>query len=452
MADYHLKLMPYQKRILRSTNPFTFAVMGRGSGKSYTLSVIALLQLLKGQNVIAAAQRYDSLRDVLMKQIRLRAKEWGLEGIVKFSKNPIRATYGDFTIYGTSYECLEGARGLDDIGYLLLDEVALAPLDVLDILGPCLRGPHAEDPRIFGATTPRSDSMWNYRFAHLNGGEDWNIIKARTYDNWTLTKKQLKVIEGAVQTPEMRRQELFAEIMLGADNNAIIHIDEFPAAYFPNTDTRVIAGLDMSKGGERDACAFYVRRGHETLEAKEWHGVSHEEVANHIRRFHRHTPITMLNMDLAWSEYVYNTLKYEIPCTQVAFAERASTEETQRIYENIRAEMFFNLAWEIKHGLYIGFTKGNMLYDAEDNLIGSETMANLRQQLCAITWERSRNGRLKLIEKDELRKLIHCSPDIADAAALTCLDRYELDDPAIKPYNQIESNRHKIREWARMMG
>ena len=441
--------MSYQQQILHSKNPFTFAVMGRGSGKSYTLSVIALLKLLQGQNVIAAAQRYDSLRDVLMRQIQLRAKEWGLSNIVKFSKNPIRATYGDFTLYGTSYECLEGARGLDDIGFLCLDECALAPLDVLDILGPCCRGPHVTDPIVFGATTPRADSMWNYRFAGMNGCEDWSIIKARTYDNITLTKSQLAFIEKSVQTPEMRKQELEAEIVLGANNHAIIRIDEFPSIYYPNSDTRVIAGLDMSKGGERDACAFFVRRGHEMLDAKEWHGVSHDEVIQYIRKFHRHTHIDQLNCDLNWSEHVYNTLKYEIDMNQIAFGERATTEETQRIYENIRAEMYFNLAWEIKHGLHIGFTKDAMLYDADGNLIGSDTVARLRQQLCAITWLRSHNGRLQLIDKDELRKLLKCSPDIADAAALTCLDRYEADDPVIV---RPESNKERARKFAGMMG
>ena len=43
-----------------------------------------------------------------------------------------------------------------------------------------------------------------------------------------------------------------------------------------------------------------------------------------------------------------------------------------------------------------------------------------------------------IIDKDEWRKLIGMSPDIGDAAALTCIDRYAGDDPlmsvnAMKP-------------------
>ena len=93
MAEFHVKLLPYQKRMLKSKNPFTFAVMGRGSGKTYTLSLIALINLLKGKNLIISAQKYDALRDVLMKEVRNRVRDFRLEGVVNFCMNPIRATY-----------------------------------------------------------------------------------------------------------------------------------------------------------------------------------------------------------------------------------------------------------------------------------------------------------------------------------------------------------------------
>lgn len=453
MAEYHVKLMPYQKRMLHSSNPFTFAVMGRGSGKTYTLSLIALINLLKGKNLILAAQKYDALRDVLMRQLRLRVKEWGLEDVVKFCMNPIRATYGDHTIYGTSYEAIESTgRGLDSISGILLDEVALAPLDVLDVLGPTLRGPDVVDPFIFGATTPRATSLWNHRFAgKLAGSEDWEIIKATTYDNLTLTKQQLDIIERSVQTPEMKRQELLAEIMLNGSDNCLVHEDEFPSMAAPSSDTRVIAGLDLSKGTvERDAFGWFVRRGNTVLDMKEFRGKSHEQVVKYILDFHSHTPISELNLDLNWSEYAYNVLKYHMPCTQISFAERAS-EGHEKEYANIRAEMWFNLAWYVKHGLHIGFRPETTLYDAEGNLVGADVCAHLRQQLCTVTWERDKQNRLKLIDKEELRKLIGMSPDIGDAAALTCLDRYTGDDPTIR-MSTPDSRKRQQRKYASMMG
>ena len=431
-SEVHIRLLDYQKRLLKSTNPFTFAVCGRGSGKTYTMSVISLMKLLQGENLILCAQRYDSLRDVLMRQVQMRAKEWGLENVVKFSKNPIRATYGDWTMYGSSYECLDGARGLDDINTILLDEVALAPLDVLDVLGPCLRGPHVTNPSIRGATTPRSTSLWNHRFAGMmEGSKDWEIIKARTYDNWTLTKRQLEIIERSIQSEEMRLQELEAQIRLNGSNNCIINADEFPSYYMPNGDRRVIAGLDLSKGTvERDAFGWFVRRGNEILDMQEFRGMSHEGVVKYIMDFHKRCPIDKLNMDSAFSEYAYNILKYYIPCEQVAFSSRAPEGE-EKEYANMRAWIWFSLAWTVKHGLHLGWRPSTTLYDADGRIIGEEVMAHLRQQMCTCTWHRDRQGRLLIIDKEEWRKLIGMSPDIGDAAALTCIDRWS-DDPVMK--------------------
>lgn len=440
--------------MLKSKNPFTFAVMGRGSGKTYTLSLIALINLLKGKNLIIAAQKYDALRDVLMKEVRKRVHDFKLEGVVNFCMNPIRATYKDFTLYGTSYEALESTgRGLDSISGILLDEVAMAPLDCLDILGPCCRGPGITDPFIFGATTPRATSLWNHRFAHkMEGSEDWEIIKATTYDNWTLTPQQLNIIERSVQTPMMRRQELMAEIMLNGADACLIHEDEFPSYAAPSSDNRVIAGLDLAKGtAERDAFGWFVRQGNRVLDMKEFHDMDHERIVQYVLDFHRHTPITQLNMDMAWSEYAANILKYHMPVSQISFSERASTEETQKEYENIRAEIWFNLAWHVKHGLHIGFLPETTIYDADGNLLGADVCAHLRQQLCTVTWFRNKRGRLQLIEKEELRKLIHMSPDIGDAAALTCLDRYNGDDPTIRIVS-IEARKKQQLKYAKYMG
>jgi hypothetical protein len=264
----------------------------------------------------------------------------------------------------------------------------------------------------------------------MPGSKDWEIIKARTYDNLTLTPQQLQIIERSIQTEEMRKQELEAEIQLNGANNCIINADEFPSYYQPNGDKRVIAGLDLSKGTiERDAFGWFVRRGNEILDMQEFRGKSHEWIVKYIMDFHKKCRIDKLNMDSAFSEYVYNVLKYYIPCEQVAFSSRAPEGEEHE-YANMRAWMWFSLAWTVKHGLYIGFRPATMLYDAEGNLVGSEVMAHLRQQLCTCTWHRDKQGRLLIIDKEEWRKLINMSPDIGDAAALTCIDRWS-DDPVM---------------------
>ena len=83
---------------------------------------------------------------------------------------------------------------------------------------------------------------------------------------------------------------------------------------------------------------------------------------------------------------------------------------------NVRAEMYFNLCTTIRRGLYVD---------------GHDLSPELKQQLCAIRWLTSTNGRLLLTPKEELRTQLNMSPDIADALALTCLDLWKGDDPVM---------------------
>lgn len=428
-----LHLLPHQRKLLNSKSPFVFATFGRGSGKSYTLSVLALLTLLQGKNIIACAQRFDSLRDVLFRELKLRVFEWGLQDYVHFKENPIRATYGNSTIYGGSAENLDGLRGLTEISLLLLDEVALYPLDTLDILAPCLRGPNVVNPRIVGATTPNAKSQWNFKFAEAYK-YGWEIQTATTYDNKFLTPEQIRIIEQAIPSQAMRDQELNAKIVTTGSASAIIHLDEFPKIPGLTTDERVIAGLDLSQGVDRDASAFVVRKGHRVLEMVKWYDKSHEDIANYIRSYNKVTKIDQLNIDIAMSEYVYNVLKYEISCEQVQFGSAASDEVKDNM-ANKRAEMYSNLVWEIQHGLCVE---------------GFDLTAELKRELCMTTWERTPNGKFILVKKDTLRQLLGASPDVADALALTCLSRYTVDEPAIRQDSQLD--RKQVSRWAHMMG
>ena len=427
-----LKLLPHQRRLLSSKSPFVFAIFGRGAGKSYTLSIIALLALLEGKNCILCAQRYDSLKDVLFREIKLRVSEWGLADYVQFKENPVRAIYNGHTLFGGSFDAVDALRGLTEISMLILDECALAPLDILDVLAPCLRGPGVENPRIIGATTPNAKSQWNFKFAEAYK-YGWEIQTATTYDNKFLTDEQVRIIEQAIPSQAMRDQELNAKIVTTGAASAIVHLDEFPKIPGMSTDDRVIAGLDLSQGVDRDASAFAVRKGNKVLEMVKWYDKSHEDIVSYIREYNRHTKIDQLNIDIAMSEYVYNILKYEISCEQVQFGSAAS-DEVKNNMANKRAEMYSNLVWQIQHGLCVE---------------GFDLTGELKRELCMTTWERTPNGKFILVKKDTLRQLLGSSPDIADALALTCVSRWQGDDPAMaRPVR----SRDKLEEWASMMG
>lgn len=379
------------------------------------------------------AQRYESLKEVLFAEIKNRVYEWHMESCFTFKENPVRAYCSNGAVaYGGSYDNPDMCRGLTDINLLVCDELALAPPDLFSVLAPCLRGPRVVSPRIVGATTPRKGSLWNLRFAEA-AEMGWEIITGSTFDNTKLSEESLKLITDSVDTEEMRRQELYGELLIGNDATRIIHLNEFPASPAPTTDQSVIAGLDCGEGVERDCTAFVKRQGNRIIEAWKLNNIDHEETVRRIRESNKHLHIDELKLDAAFSDYEYNILKYEIPCEQVNFA-RAATEENKDKYANVRAEMYFNLAWHIKHGLCVE---------------GFELSPELKRQLCAIGWWRNNQGRLLLTKKEDLRAALKMSPDIADALALTCLRKYELDDPQMQQHT--EQDRAKIRQWARTL-
>lgn len=327
--------------------------------------------------------------------------------------------YNGATVFFGTYESVDAARGYSEISLMLLDEMFLAPISILGVWGACMRGPSVTNPRIIGATTPRMSSMWNVMMSSPDCG--WEVIKATTKDNKFITDEQYDLIMSGIVTDDMRRQELEGEIITGNRDMGIIQLADFPVAPAPTTDIRRLAGLDMSGGGERDACAFVVRVGNRVECIREWHGTDSEQVAAFVLKYHREHPIDTLFMDLAWSESVYDMLKYNLPCRQIPFGSKA---ENDIVYENIRAEMFFNAAKAIKGGLCVD---------------GCELSGELKRELCAMTWVKNSRGRFLICPKDDLRVVLGRSPDVADALALTCLHLWKGDVPQFRRADSMHS-------------
>ena len=97
--------------------------------------------------------------------------------------------------------------------------------------------------------------------------------------------------------------------------------------------------------------------------------------------------------------------------------------------------MYFNLAYHIKHGLCCD---------------GFDLSGELKRQMCSIAWLTNNQGRLLITPKEELREALKMSTDVADALALTCLDRYTADDPVMARQNV--NKREKVERYADMMG
>ena len=409
------KLLPHQRKLIKSKARKSCLICGRGAGKSYACASLALLYILNGRNVLIGGTTHDNLHDTLFAEIKRIAMEWDIYDLITWRESPMSLEIGNSHVWFGFYQAVESVRGYSRVGLIILDEMFLAPASILATWGPCCRNSGCKT-RIVGATTPRQGSLWNITMSDPKC--DWEIISAKSTDNTHITDEEMQLILSEIKTQEMYNQEILGIISTDLGNAAIIKLAEFPKepSGIISNDTRVIAGFDAGEGVERDSSAFFKRRGNEVLEMWKLNGIDHEQCVQRIRESNRKIPIDRLYMDAAFSDYEYHTLKYELNCEQIHFAQ-AAPEEFRKDYANMRAYMWFGLADGVRHGLYID---------------GFDLSPELKRQMCSTTWLRDTTGRLLLVKKEDLRAALKMSPDIGDAAALTYVDRFAGDDPKIE--------------------
>ena len=103
-----------------------------------------------------------------------------------------------------------------------------------------------------------------------------------------------------------------------------------------------------------------------------------------------------INIDAAYGDKYYENLELEYDCCNlVNFGGKARNEK----YFNKRAEMYFNLIE--------GLNKGVPLTE------------EIEDELNVTLFEFSNTGKLKLVDKDEIKEVLKHSPDQSDSLALT---------------------------------
>ena len=450
MADFHVQMLPVQREFFNSNERFVALISSRSCGKSWIAIFSALTDLLMGRNVLYMAQTDGAfykgawlhLQNFLMEFNLL--DRWSYNSTYKTGTLDLGNNVKSHFYYG-SYENVSAARGATECSTLYLDEVCLSNPSILAVTAPCLRGKdnygHVIVPRIRAVGTPDMSSLWQLMLVeHEKYGI--KLLRSKMTDNVFMTDEQRELMSSAIFDDKLRRQEIDGEIILGESATSLITLKDFPleAPYF--SDDRVYGGLDMAHTGLRDGHCFAAIKGNRLIAFHEFGMASTLEVCEWIRRFNKAYKLNSISMDLAWSEAVYENLRYEIPCTQVAFAEKAPTEEAQREYANIRAFGYFKLAKMHKDGLCV---------DLESEWIDPGIVAEYKREITNIHFIMDKQGRLLIEPKDDIRVRLGRSPDPADAIMLAALDRSEQDKPQIQVGKQ-ERDQRQLRRYASMMG
>lgn len=194
---------------------------------------------------------------------------------------------------------------------------------------------------------------------------------------------------------------------------------------------RLFIGLDPAgPTGSGDETVFCVRRGLKMRALNAHLGLTDDAHLAHAlslidaHRLPRETPVIVMDSEgeVGWN--VYQKLKEHLDEKQNRKAPpfelvrvRSSDKAVRRphVYDRVRDELAANLeAW---------FRDGGMIL--ED--------AKLAKELHTLTWEQAVNGRLKLISKKAIRKILGRSPDRYDALVLACWEPLSLQEDELPP-------------------
>jgi hypothetical protein len=397
--EIRFKLFPHQKKMIYSKEPILYARCGRGSGKSFTASILAVLAMLAGKRVICLGQTARAVSEVLAPEILDKLNKI-IPGRFVFNKSSHKFTYGKGVIYLESYEAIENIRGYTMISLAIMDEAALAPPDIFTILAFCMRG-EGIHPVIRMMSTPRSDN-W---LTHYISENHIPVIHAITSDNKLISEEQIALMKKTCVDENSWRREFYGE-EVDDENGGVI----FGSALLDGTDSVHVGaaefgyciGIDCSGLGT-DNNAIIVRSKNEILDVILKQVATSAELASVVRGIVMERGRSMLShicIDAAYGLDLGDRLmEMGLPVHMIQFG---SAPESA-VYANTRAEAYFSMKKAIE----------------EDGLSGLTDM--MKMELRATRYILNKSNRLQIIPKDEIKLNIGRSPDSSDALAITYL-------------------------------
>lgn len=252
--------------------------------------------------------------------------------------------------------------------------------------------------------TPKGQNAFFTKYQEARAKPDWFCCVYKASETGVLSEAELAAMR-ADMPPEAYAQEMecdfsvaaFNTLLGGADIEAAkkCHYDELQLRGQPK-----IMGVDVARFGGDRSC-ICCRWGLAVMKPYYYSGLDTMTLAGTIVEIkNRFKPDAIFIDSGAMGAGVIDRLRQlGHPVIDVAFGGKAINAD---LYINKRTEMYFNLARYIKQD------GGSLPEDA-----------SLSEELASCYYGYDRAGRLKLMDKDEIREMLGRSPDGSDALALT---------------------------------
>lgn len=362
----------------------------------------------------------DSIKDSVHKLLCDRIVFYNLNDY-KISETQIvnTITGSSFIFKGLQEHNAGNIKSLEGIDIVWLEEAQKISKKSWEILDPTIRKPNSEI-WISMNREEENDPVW--KAVAANPDERTLVVRVNYTDN-PFCPEEMKYL-----AEKCRREnpEDFEHIWLGSPlsvgNHRLIaykNVQTAMTSKLQNSAAPLVIGLDVARFGD-DKSVFCFRRGRCCEEFRVFARKDNVEIANYATNYIRELKPERIFVDAGGVgggvvDILHNRGFRKI-VRAVMFGSKALNDNR---YHNRRAEM-----WDM---LRQWLNSEPAVKIPNDESLGAE--------LCAVNKKYDSRGRLQLEEKEEIKKRLGRSPDMADALALTFAEPVYMGGSGINEFN-----------------
>ena len=391
--------------LIRQKKRYKLYYGGRAGGKSYAFAdSLLFLGRMKKLRIACMREIQDSIKDSVHKLLGDRIIFYNLTDYKITETQIINTITGtSFIFKGLQEHNAGNIKSLEGIDIVWLEEAQKISKKSWEILDPTIRKPNSEI-WISMNREDENDPVW--KAVAANPDERTLVVRVNYTDN-PFCPEEMKYL---AEKCRKENPEDFEHIWLGAPvaagSQRLIaykNVHEATQTELQSSSAPLVIGLDVARFGD-DKSVFCFRRGRWCIEFKVFSRLDNVEVANFATGYIRELKPERVFVDAGGVgggvvDILHNRGFKKI-VRAVMFGGRALNDNR---YHNRRAEMWDGLRQ------WLNSTPTVKIPDDE----------NLCAELCSVNKKYDSRGRLQLEEKDEIKKRLGRSPDMADALALT---------------------------------
>lgn len=383
----------------RMDEDLVIACTGVGCGKSLSLAIWIVHQCINKPGIrgLIVAQTFGALKKVLVGNIVEFSNYVKFTPTVRDNGKEITFPNGS-KLFGFSAENPNGVLGLSEIALLAIDEAAYCNEEIYNFCSDRMRGSQYK-PMVRLISSPNVLGRVENWFSVLCKKNPTKVIHATTYDSIKIVGPEyLEALKNRYgEGTNLFRQQVLGEIFDVDIASQIVNRRDFIEDKHDSASQKWL-GSDMAGLGA-DSNAYVVIDKFGVVEYKtvqEQDTFQKTESINSL--WDKHSVISgCIDATGGYGQGAEDLLKKQgRDVLGVNFADKATDPDK---YPNVRTQMYLELAEEVKNGFWIP-------EEARGELLAQSVTINNK-------------GKLALIPKADIKKVLGHSPDLCDAIALS---------------------------------